>query len=223
MIDFVYPPLCLGCSDYTENENGICDRCLDAIETFAYPFCLSCDEFIPAGHKCAACKAESLPLYAFGNYAGPLEQIIIQFKFKGITRPSEFLAGLLVRSFGSDITSLGAQALVPVPLHARRQTYRGYNQAEVFARDLSIELDIPVEIDVIRRTRKRRPQARLSLASRAANVNGVFEIDEPAEDLVRVILVDDVVTSGATVREAARTLRETNIKVLAVIAMAHAR
>ncbi len=223
LIDFVYPPLCLGCSDYTENGNGICDCCLTSIETFDFPFCLNCDDFIATGYRCPVCAGSSLPLYAFGNYTDPLEQIVIQFKFKGITRSSEFFAGLLVDRFGTDIISLGAQALIPIPLHTRRETYRGYNQAEIFACDLSGALGLEVRSDVIKRGKKRRPQARLSLAQRAANIKGVFEIDEPPDDLSRVILVDDVVTSGSTVREAARTLREVDIKVLAVIAIAHAK
>lgn len=223
LIDFIYPPLCLGCSDYTENDNGICERCLGAVETFAFPFCLSCDDFIPSGHKCAVCGGQSLPLYAFGNYTDPLEQIVIQFKFKGITRTSGFFADGLADRFGAEIGSLEAQALLPIPLHARRQTYRGYNQAEVFARDLSGALGLEVRDDVIMRSKKRKPQARLGLARRAANIKGVFEIAEAPDDLTRVILVDDVVTSGSTVREAARTLGRVDIKVLAVIAIAHAR
>lgn len=223
LIDFVYPPLCLGCGDYTENDSGICESCWAAIDTYSFPFCLSCMDFIPSGYKCPVCKGESLPLYAYGDYADPLEQIIIQFKFKGITRSSQVFAGLLTDRFGADILSLGAEALVYVPLHARREMYRGYNQAEVFARDLSAGLGLEVCTDVLRRARKRRPQARLSLSKREINIKGVFEIDRPPENLSRVILVDDVVTSGSTVREAIRTLEEANIRVLAVIALAHAR
>lgn len=223
LIDFVFPPLCLGCSEYTENESGICDTCFEAIDTYDFPFCLSCLGVIGRGGQCPACEGGGIPLYAFGNYTDPLEQIIIQFKFRGITRPVSTFARTIAERFGDDLGNLRAEALLPVPLHSSREIYRGYNQAEVFARSLSEVLELEVREDLIMRTKKRHPQARLSLRQRASNVRGVFARATDSADISRVILVDDVVTSGSTAKEAVRLLGEMGVRVVAAVCIAHAR
>ena len=222
LVDFVFPPLCLGCGEYTENDYAVCDTCLESIETFSHPFCLGCMDMIAQGDKCAACGGDSLILYAYGNYATPLEQIVIQYKFKGMTRSGKMFAKLITDKFGERIKSLGCQALVPVPLHAGRENYRGYNQATILARHLSQQLDIEVRDNIIARVKRSKPQARLNHHQRAINIKGVFDIVEDSDRPAKVILVDDVVTSGATIREAARVLRKAGIVVGGAISIAHA-
>jgi ComF family protein len=222
LVDFVFPPLCLGCGQYTDDEYTICDSCLTAIDTFSQPLCLGCLNTIVRRGLCEECGENALPLYAYGNYARPLEQIIIQYKFRGITKLSKLFAGLLAERFGEEIKSLKAEVLLPVPLYAAREMRRGYNQAEILARHLSDLLAIEVRSDLMVRAKRRRPQARLNLRERAANIKGVFEVCAEGDNNLKVILVDDVVTSGATMREAMRTLRQAGLKVTGAIAMAHA-
>lgn len=221
LIDFVFPPLCLGCGEYTENEYSICDSCRDGIDTFSQPFCLTCMGMI-TGTACPTCGDDALILYAYGNYTDPLEQVVVQFKFKGITRPAKLFAREIGARFGDMIKSRGNIVLVPVPLYATRENVRGYNQAEVFAGHLAEALELEVRTDLLQRVKKRKPQARLNHAERAANIRGVYEVGDSVDDGRAVMLVDDVVTSGATVREAVRTLTAAKIEVAGVISIAHA-
>jgi ComF family protein len=222
LVDFFFPPLCLGCGQYTDNEYTICDCCLTAVDTFNHPFCLGCLNTIVKRGLCEGCGEGALPLYAYGNYARPLEQIIIQYKFRGITKLSKLFARLLAERFGEEIKSCKADILLPVPLYAAREIRRGYNQAEILAQHLGDRLGIEVRSDLMVRAKRRRPQAKLNLRERAANIKGVFEICAEGDNNLKVILVDDVVTSGATMREAVRTLRQAGVKVTGAIAMAHA-
>ncbi|UCD63659.1 MAG: ComF family protein [Candidatus Zixiibacteriota bacterium] len=221
-MDFVFPPLCLGCGDFTEDEDAVCESCRRTMATFNRPFCLNCLAFLPAAGSCASCGESSRPLFAGANYVAPVEDIIIQFKFKNIATPARFFAKLIRDQFAEDILRLEADVLVPVPLYYSRESFRGYNQATVFAERVAELLSLRVETGIIVRTKRRRPQSRLNHAQRVTNIRGVFEVTAQADAGRKVILVDDVVTSGSTVREAGRTLERAGYTLAGVISMAHA-
>ncbi len=111
--------------------------------------------------------------------------------------------------------------LVPVPLHCSREKHRGYNQAALYAKEIGRLLEIPVREDILLRIKKRKPQSKLKFAERAVNIKGVFTVAYEADGEERVILVDDVVTSGATAAEARKELEKAGYQVCAVVAMAH--
>lgn len=222
LVDFVFPPLCLGCGEYTEDSHGICRKCRQAIDFFAHPFCANCLGVIPAAGRCVNCGEKSVPLYACADYASPTEEIIIQYKFRGITTPAAYFAERLHDRFSEEIAALRCDTLLPIPLHARRENRRGYNQAALFAGHLAGLMQLELDTDTLVRTKRRRLQSRLGYAQRARNIRGVFEVVSPPPEGYQVILVDDVVTSGATVREAQETLRQSGCRVVAIISMAHA-
>jgi ComF family protein len=219
--DFAFPPLCLGCGVYEDSDEQVCDRCLDRIDTFDFPICLSCERPIERGISCPVCRIDSLPLVAYGNYVDPLKEIVISFKFRGLISPASLFARLLTDALGPRIESMRAECLVPVPLHPAREYHRGYNQAALFARELSPLLSIPCQEGVLARTKKRRPQARLAQRHRRENIRGVFKAVVDAGEPTRVLLVDDVVTSGATVMEARHELERHGYEVAGVLAIAH--
>ncbi|MFC1475179.1 ComF family protein [Candidatus Zixiibacteriota bacterium] len=219
-LDFIFPPLCLGCGEYTENKYDVCKDCLERIEPFKHAYCLNCSDIIPNGIECIACRDESFPLIAFSQYATPLKDIIIQFKFKGITKTAALFAGKLSINSSDLIHSIKADELVPIPLHSMRENVRGYNQATIFAGELGRVFEINVNCDILFRKKRRLPQARLNPDKRTENIKDVFEVIEVSGNNKSVIIVDDVVTSGSTVREAKRTLTEANYNVRAVIAVA---
>lgn len=223
LIDYFFPPLCLGCGAYTESDYGICENCLRAIDSFTRTFCLNCLDTMPSGSKCLSCSEMALPLYAYGNYTSPLKEIIIQYKFKGLTTaPSALFARLICERFQDSILAHGCDTLVPIPLYPSRENYRGYNQAVIFARQLARTLGFTVNSGIISRVKKRKPQSRLNLTDRARNIRGVFQAEVEAGENDGIILVDDVVTSGSTVREAKSTLEKAGYRVVAAIAIAHA-
>ncbi len=221
LLDFAFPPLCVGCGEYFDQEVPVCPDCVRRIQTYEFPFCLQCKQMINDLPECPDCREAGLILFAFGNYVDPLKQIVIQFKFKGLTQTADFIAHRLVDRFRDPIAMLEADALVPIPLHRSREQSRGYNQAELFANSLSQQLEIPVDLQILVRTKRRKEQARLSDRDRFRNISGVFETIADAEPGESVILVDDVVTGGYTVMEARRELLKAGFEVPAVISMAH--
>lgn len=221
LLDFVFPPICLGCSEFCENKSQICDYCIQLIEPFDHPLCLNCRAFVPTGIECPICKEKSVLLFAYADYKPPLKEIILQFKFKGITSPAVTFARLACEKFQDKLPNLKADFIIPIPLHPTRENRRGYNQAELIANEISQILEIPVASDILYRTKRRQPQARLNFKKRLANINGVFESDNSDKANSKVILVDDVVTSGATVLEARKVLQSAGYKIAGIISIAH--
>lgn len=221
LCDLAFPPLCLGCGDYVESSHLVCDPCLKRIQTYPQPFCLNCFGWVVSGAVCTACHDDSFVAFAYADYLEPLRNVIIDFKFHGISRAAGLFADWLCESFEEPLADLSTYSLIPVPLHPSREHARGFNQAEVLADELSSRLGVPVVNDVMSRTRRRRPQSRLSEQQRSRNIAGVFAVDSPAEAGECLVLVDDVITSGQTVFEARRVLTAAGYTVPAVMAVAH--
>ncbi len=224
LLDFAFPPLCTGCGAYFEEPSGLCPKCLKAIDWYEDPFCLTCGDFVPRGEACTRCGEDSFLLFPGGNYTDPLKRAVVNYKFHGATALAGVIAERVAGQFEDRIKKLRPTLLLPIPLHPSREHQRGYNQAEVFAEALARLLELPVETDLLFRDKRKRPQAKLRKSSRAANVRGVFSVDpEVAVELesARLLLIDDVVTSGETVREARRTLADFGLNVVGAISMAH--
>ncbi|MCD6249744.1 MAG: ComF family protein [candidate division Zixibacteria bacterium] len=224
LVDFVYPPLCSGCGAYTEAVGAICDCCVAQIDWLESPIPLTDIDFRPTASDNTG-TPDSFPLFAAGAYANPLNQIVINFKFKGVTVPAESIAARVVDMFGEKIHKLAPAVLVPIPLHPSREYVRGYNQATIFATELARRLELSVNESLLYRIKKRRPQAKLKKHRRLSNIKSVFEVDlssEADQPVDRVILVDDVVTSGQTMFEARRCLMRVGYQVVGGISMAHA-
>jgi ComF family protein len=221
LMDFVFPPLCLGCGEFTEAAEAICGACCAEIDHDATPICLNCLQPLQEKNLCGVCGEWALPLFFCGGYVAPLDSIIKQFKFHGITPPADFFARQLADSFGEQIADLNANQLIPIALHPAREDVRGYNQAFLLAEALGKHLGLPVDNTSLRRVHKRRPQSNLSLRKRVANIKGVFRALPPPTPGTRSILVDDVATSGVTVMQAKEVLEEAGHRVVAVMAIAH--
>jgi ComF family protein len=219
-LDFVYPPLCLGCGSARDSSQLLCDRCGPAVQYLDYPICLRCTSPIPTGVGCPTCK-DSRPLFALGDHTGPLQQMVIAFKFRNVRGVARWAAEELVARHKDRIVATSAQTLVPIPLYPGREYFRGYNQAELFAEHLADALGLEIRLDLLIRTKHGREQSRLSALDREKNIKGVFEA-VPVESPQRgILIVDDVVTSGATVGEAMRTLQAAGHQVVGALAIAH--
>jgi ComF family protein len=156
-------------------------------------------------------------VYSYGSYEGTLRQLVHLFKYGGVrplTRPfGRFLADTLPRDASFDV-------IVPMPLHWFKQWQRGFNQADVLAREIGKKWNVPVR-NVIRRRRATVPQAGLTNAKRRANVRGAFTAKRGRPlDGMRVLLVDDVVTTGATASACARVLKRAGAAHVALLALA---
>lgn len=148
-------------------------------------------------------------------YSGRAAQAVQHLKYARGTSVADWMASRLAE-FADENTLLGCDVIVPVPIHWSRRCYRGFNQAELLTSALPREL---VRTDLLKRTRATRPQVGLSLEERLANLQGAFEAS-PQVTKQRVLLVDDVCTTGQTALECARALRDAGALSVGVLAFA---
>jgi len=221
MIDFILPPLCTGCGEFESSSESVCKECLRKIIKYDKPICLNCRSEMLTSSGCLNCNEEQFPLYAYGDYRPVLREIIIQYKFKNVLAPAGLLVELFYDKFANDIEFLKPTILVPIPLHPLREHQRGYNQALIIAMKLGEISGIDVSTELIYRTKKRKPQAKMDLVDRSKNIEGVFEADDDYKTCERILLIDDVVTTGSTVKEAKKILEKAGHNVIGAAALAH--
>ena len=170
--------------------------------------------------RCALCRLGLRgfdAVYSYGSYEGTLRELVHLFKYGGV-RPlartfGHFMGQALPRDAGFDV-------IVPMPLHWFKQWQRGFNQADVLAREIGKKWNVPVR-NVIRRCKSTRPQAGLTNAKRRLNVSGAFRARKRAPlDGQRVLLVDDVMTTGATAASCARALKIAGAKRVTLLTLA---
>lgn len=217
MLDLAYPNVCASCGVPVAGSAALplCPQCLVKAEFAGDLMCPRCGAGIRRDPedvmKCPKCYDLQLNFrraVSLAPYEKPLGEVVKALKFRGqrhLARPlAEKLAEVLRRQ---DFTQ-GLDAIVPVPIHWRRKFSRGFNQSELIARHLGRLLGIPVDIRSLRRIRNTKPQTRLSGAERRQNLKDAFKVRRPKSvDGKRILLLDDVMTTGGTMTECARELR----------------
>ena len=170
---------------------------------------------------CGSCMTSPLPVdwtEAWGSYRGSFEKVLQAFKFK---RHDFFAAPLaeLLEGALRDRGDLDFDAIVPVPMHRAKLRKRGYNQAELLARSLGKRIGIRYERALLAKTRDLGAQSKLPRSERAANVHGAF-LASPRAASRRILLVDDVITTGETIRACAQALLDAGAKSVAAAVVA---
>jgi ComF family protein len=191
LLDLVFPPRCVGCG---RGGHWLCPACVATISTA--PAVLAAPEPLAA-------------LWVAGLYEDPLRAAISAFKYEGKRQLAGPLGRLLLATYRRQARAhAGADALVPVPLHPKRQAERGYNQSALLARVVGRGSRLPVVEDALRRTRDTPHQAWLNAAQRRANVVGAFTSEKSHPALVgrKILLLDDVCSTGTTLSESAKAL-----------------
>jgi ComF family protein len=178
-------------------------------------------------HLCGACLRGRPPFAlhrSAARYEGAVKEVLLLFKYRRHRPLGKPLARFVHGALGEEESLWnGADGLVPVPLHPRRRRERGFNQAAVLAAELSRLTGIPVWSGALRRTARTPAQTTLSRAERLSNVRGIFQARRPGRLRGRVaVLVDDVFTTGATVRECARTLLRAGAREVRAVTIARA-
>ena len=224
VLDLLYPPYCLVCN--TLGEEIICPICADSLITpVPPPYCLRCGQ-IQNGAECTKCvdyPRELIRCRAVGVYSGSLADLLHQLKYRD--RP--MLAGPL-SAFMDDYLKVRAEimndlhfdAIVPVPLHKSRKKKRGYNQSQLLAEELGKRLGIQVEARALTRVRNTKSQVGKKRAERLDNLENAFLADRRKCHGKTYLLLDDVSTTGSTLRECAKALREAGATKIYAITMA---
>jgi ComF family protein len=238
-LDLVFPALCPVCDSALAEgrRDPLCGVCWDAILRITPPWCDRCGQPfrtltpLPPGRAdsphpatCGSCRAES-PAWdwarAGAEYEGVVRDAIHAFKFGGKRALARPLAALVLEPVAASL-GVDAAVLVPVPLGRDREHERGFNQAALLAERLAAGLHLPVRPRWLRRVRSTGPQSDLGAAERRANVRGAFAA-APAVAGRHVVIVDDVLTTGATAAECARALRAGGAVRVGVLTVARVR
>lgn len=200
---------CLVCAEAGQPGRGLCRAC-EAALPWNRSACPGCGLPLPApAPMCGACLHRPPPLdgvRAAFVYAEPLDRLLPRFKFHHDLAAGALLSALMVQALRQDPPADWPDALVPVPLHRARLRQRGYDQALELARPLARSCGLPLRADLLQRVHATRAQSELDAAARRRNLRRAFEVrgDVPAH----VVLVDDVMTTGATLEAAALRLRK---------------
>jgi ComF family protein len=217
----LFPAPCRLCGTALTNASRIpiCKQCLDGFVSIPEPMCQSCgrpfvsplaaDAIQPL---CRLCRAQFYGFQRARSYAvydEALSSAVVLLKYEGVRRLGEWFASRLAEMVERDPKAWQVDLVVPVPLHPERLRERGYNQAELIARPLAKRLGLKFGSYLLVRTRPRPAQLVLSRTERWTSVRGAYAIREGARvDNLRVLLVDDVLTTGATLDSCSRALEK---------------
>ena len=233
-LDLAFPPDCGFCHAAIDSSTGglLCATCRQELLA-APPACQRCGRAISSlvqqgadGQACSQCSGQR---FAFertcrlAQYEGAMRSAILRAKRSGERELTMALGELLAEQTTAQLYAWRPDAVLAVPMHWTRRVRRGVNSPQILARALATQLGVPLADHVLVRRRRTAPQASLSPRERAQNVRGAFSA-RPHRDLTgaRLVLVDDVMTTGATLKEAARSLRQAGAEAIHVVVLARA-
>lgn len=218
LLQLVLPNACLLCDtpdgDASELRHGLCQNCAGAVTTDTLPACPRCAATVgphtDTTDGCLVCRTQRFGFdaaFRLGVYEGRLRDAILRIKSNGGEGLAEMMGRLLIETLGTRLRKEGVEVVVPIPLHWRRRFLRGHNQAAGFGREAASGLGARFAY-ALGRVRHTPQQVQPSATARRENVKGAFSIRRRASVSGRtVLLVDDVMTTGSTLSEAARTLK----------------
>ena len=217
-LDWLFPPRCAGCGDL---GTVWCAKCQANVTKISPPFCSHCGLPLEPTGYCAACAAHRFAFTAgrsWGVYWGGLRQAILSLKHRqnpnlGLALAENLLALYTQQAWSVDL-------LIPIPLGQRRLRQRGYNQIDLLGRPFARQAGLPYASNVLIRQHETLPQFELNAAERWDNLHGSFRADPASLGGISVLLVDDIMTTGATLDAAAQALRAAGARRVYAITLA---
>ena len=223
LLDFLFPKRCLSCRKFLKEDGLLCSHCEEQWPSLKAPYCRQCvrpfssDE--TSSHLCFDCLKQEkacCQVQAAGLYQGILLEMMIRLKYKGEERIASYLGERMSKCLGS------GDLILPIPLHKKRLRQRGYNQSLLMAKNVSQRSGIPFNPFLLYKKIETPPQAELKGEERRKNLKGVFDLRHPEKIKdKKILLVDDVYTTGATIETAAKLLLQAG--ALSVQALVGAR
>lgn len=215
-VDLIFPPACIGCDSF---GLLLCDNCLKNIGA-PIDTCIFCDEKTLHGITCGDCRKHDVlsGIISVGGYKNPiLRSAVHALKFSGVRDLSNSLGDLLAKNILQTMgTDLDNFVLVPLPLHKKRENERGFNQSELLAKRVSSLLSVPM-VNILIRNKSTTPQASLDskmVNLRKENIADAFSVNPEFAAIIpqKIIIIDDVATSGSTISEATKILNQQGVK-----------
>lgn len=236
LLDLVFPPCCVACEAWLRSRLAgcFCPSCDQRIQPVRPPFCRRCGRpylhDLQGDHLCGGCLlqppsfslARSWACYPrHSDAAHPLRQVIHRFKYGRQASLGQPLGQLMAQHCRPWFETSRLELIIPVPLHPRRLRWRGFNQSVLLGWEVGRSWRIPLDPFVLTRKTETQPQSSLSLKERQPNVRGAFSI-APRRSVknLRLLLVDDIYTSGATLNECTRVLLHSGARDVQVLTLA---
>lgn len=221
ILDVIFPPRCLNCRRFGD---WICADCWQHIALIATPICYKCSRLSAGFRICDSCRVSYgvRHLLVCGYWQSPLKQLVYGLKYHHAKPVAKLLSQLLIKTvlpFAEEI-----DVIVPVPLHRRKLWDRGFNQAELLAQEVSVALQKPL-IFPLRRRRLTRPQFGLTKLERQINLAAAFVLNPAVLPQIvgrNVLLIDDIVTTGATINECSIVLMKNGARTVWGLVLAKA-
>ena len=228
LVRAILPPSCLACGDPTADEGGLCSRCWNGLAFIEQPYCdrLAIPFTFDFGEGSLSTEAIADPppfdrLRAAVIYNGIARELVHALKYRDHLELVQWMAGWMSRA-GSDVIA-DADVIVAVPLHRRALWWRRFNQAAVLAMSVAGRANKTVAADAVRRVRPTDRQVGLGRSAREANVRGAFRVDDGGRAALagrRVLIVDDVFTTGATIRAVTKAVRRAGARAVDALVFA---
>lgn len=221
----LYPPRCPICDQLLgAGTTRMCPACARKVQYLSGPLCCQCGKKLedPEAEYCGDCRrgqhlfTAGRALYEYGDIAPAL----YRFKYGGCREYAGFFGRELAAQLGSYIRSLAPDGLVPVPMYPAKKRRRGYNQAELLARSLGQEMELPVYAGLVTRNRNTRPLKELNYEERVNNLKKAFNLSQNGVKLKTIILVDDIYTTGTTMDQVSAALLDGGCKKVYFVTLA---
>lgn len=215
VLDTLYPRTCPVCRDVvTPKGELICPDCREKLPYVTEPTCMRCGKPIASEQEefCKDCGRRTFHYergFSVFVYDDVMQRAVADFKYGNRKELAEFFAAEMANAFDERMKALGVEVLVPVPVHAARKRYRGYNQTEVLCRELSNRIGLPVR-ELLVRDKNTAPQKELDAADRLRNLESAIglrpEVLQDRKMPRTVLLIDDIYTTGSTAEACCRIL-----------------
>ncbi|QFJ54001.1 ComF family protein [Pseudobutyrivibrio xylanivorans] len=219
-LGLLYPKRCVACDNVLlkiEKEAGFCQSCQKKIRLVGKDYCLKCGAPVnnPQAEFCTSCKNAS-HVYtqnkAVFRYSGDMKNAMYRFKYSNKRCYGKVFAKYAVKSYGKWLQQNNIEAIIPVPMYQKKERKRGYNQAEIFAKALSDVSGIPVNSKIVRRNGDTVAMKQLNSLKRKKNLLKAFSLAKNDVQFKKVLIVDDIYTTGTTMDEVAKILRSGGVQ-----------
>lgn len=234
LLNILLPPRCIKCGKILSEKNGLCPECFNSINFISAPYCHRCGRpFIKETNLkfatkqyCGACLQKKKFLFDMQRsafmYDDDSKNLILDLKFRDKTVSAETLANMLYQC-GADIWKENPDLIIPVPIHRLRLMKRRFNQSALLVKHLAIKTNIKADYSSLIRRQNTIPQVQLSGTARRKNLKQAFSIKYPHNIKgKKIVLIDDVETTGSTLNECAKVLRKAGAKAVYSITLARA-